>query len=116
MYRFEDRIVARSTHDEYGWVREPTTVEVRLRTFRVLRVTPKGRWIDVGCGNGYERFVKNDTHRKYACPTIEEARESFLARKQRQCSILATQLERAQRAIAVALGKKEVVFLDESES
>ena len=91
-YRFDDVTYAQMS-SEYGeWV-GPARLDVVLRTYKVVKVTPCGVWLDVG------RFVKTAARKRFACPTEDEARESFLARKKRQLSILYAQTERIERAI-----------------
>lgn len=60
---------------------------------RVIRNTAKGFWID---NYGEEKFVFENSRKKYACKTIKAAEESFIARKIRQIKILSTQLEIAK--------------------
>jgi acetolactate synthase regulatory subunit len=48
------------------------------------------------------RFVRFDARKRYACPTKREALVSFVARKNRQVSILSSQIERARKVRAVA--------------
>lgn len=97
-YRFEDVVYAPMLN-EYDERVGPGRVEVVLRKYRVMRVTPCGVWLDIG------GFVKNASRKRFACPTEDEARESFLARKTRQLSILQAQVNRVERAIGIANGK-----------
>jgi hypothetical protein len=60
---------------------------------RVIRHTPKGVWLDTWLGR--PRFVRYDTRKKYAHPTMEDAIVAFRRRKQRQVEILAAQHYRA---------------------
>jgi hypothetical protein len=60
---------------------------------RVLRHTPKGVWLDTWLGR--PRFVRHDTRKKYAHPTMEAAIDSFRRRKARQIAILAAQHDHA---------------------
>jgi hypothetical protein len=95
-YRYEDHGVACGS-EEYGF---SSRREVFLREFRVIKETPKGAWIEtMFCGA--KRFVRLDARKQYACPTVELARQSFVARKKRQIKILTTQLENAKHALAV---------------
>jgi hypothetical protein len=71
-------------------------VEVELRRFPVLSHTPKGAWLELGCD---KRFVLTNSRKRYACPTIEEAVESFKARKQAQIRILRSQLYTAEEGL-----------------
>ncbi len=93
-YRFEDVVYAPMLSEYDEWV-GPGRLVVVLRRYRVVKVTPCGVWLDIG------RFVKTAARKRFACPTEAEARESFLARKQRQLSILQAQASRVERAIAM---------------
>ena len=99
-YRYEDHLVSLGYDYEYdrSW---GSRVEIRLREFEVLRKTPKGVWIDLGCGvfSGGERFVLASARKRYACPTKEEARESFIARKKAQARIYEAGARRAKEAL-----------------
>lgn len=75
------------------------TVGIRVEAFDVIKHTPKGAWLDV---HGEKRFVKTDARKRFACPTIDEAKQSFIARKKRQISILSSQLTTAKRALELA--------------
>jgi hypothetical protein len=71
-------------------------VEVELRRFRVLSHTPKGAWLELHYG---KRLVLTGSRKRYACPTIEEAAESFKARKQAQIRVLRSQLHTAKEGL-----------------
>lgn len=97
-YRYEDRL----SGDDWG-----TYVNVNLRQFEVVRETPKGVWLRL-----YEysdmsplRFVLRESRKRYACPTKEQAMESFLARKRKQMRILKQKLQHVEEAIQIAEGK-----------
>lgn len=93
-YRFDDYGVSHGS-EEYGFY---STREVTLREFRVIKETPKGAWIETTfCGD--KRFVLRDARKQYACATVEQARQSFMARKNRQIKILTKQLRNAEEAL-----------------
>lgn len=69
---------------------------VYLREYDVLRHTPKGVWLDV---DGADRFVLKQAHKRFACPTIEEAKQSFIARKLRQVQIHEARVRHAKEAL-----------------
>ena len=98
-YRFVDYGVSVGS-EEYGF---SSRREVFLREFRVIKETPKGAWIEVSFA-GDKRFVRLDARKQYACPTVELARQSFIARKKRQIKILTTQLGNAKLALTYAEG------------
>lgn len=97
-YRYEDVRYAAPVN-EYD---EPVglgTLKVNLREFPVMRHTPKGVWLGGASNFGnYERFVCHEWTKKFACPTIEEAQVSFLARKSRQMRIYKARLRDAELA------------------
>ena len=112
-YRYEDVVYSLGV-DEFddpipgGWVR------VELREYRVLRRTPKGVRIEdwgiprvrrLSDGSEklvYGKFVLLDARKRFACPTKEEALDSFKARKKKQIRILKEQLKRAEDALSFA--------------
>lgn len=73
--------------------------KLRLTKYPVIKHTPKGVWLD---NYGTKRFVRREAIKRFACPTEEEALESFIARKARQVSILTSQLEQAKKAKKMA--------------
>ena len=83
--------------DEVGNECGPGAIEIVLSTYEVLRRTPKGAWLDLGFGG--RRFVRDSGKKRFACPTEEEAKESFRRRKGRQIAILTRQLESARLAL-----------------
>jgi hypothetical protein len=96
-YRFGDYGVS-CGDEEFGF---SSRREVTLLEFRVVKETPKGAWIETTfCGD--KRFVRLDARKQYACPTVELARQSFIARKKRQIKILTKQLENAKEALTYA--------------
>jgi len=71
-------------------------VHILVHTLRVLKTTPKGVWFD---DFGRRRFVLTGARKRFACPNLKEAVESFKARKQRQITILTSQLGHANDAL-----------------
>lgn len=71
-------------------------VQITTRELPIIRETACGAWVD---DYGKERFILNDTRKKHAARTPEEALESFKAKKQRQLSILAAQHDRIKRTL-----------------
>jgi hypothetical protein len=82
-------------HREESWL--PLKVTIFLVHYEIKRVTPKGCWIEDY--HGHERFVLDSARKKWAYPTEELARESFIARKEWQIHHLNRQLEHAQAAL-----------------
>ncbi len=98
-YRFEDKRYA-GPLDEYDQP-TPSTLTVHLRKYKVLKITPKGAWVHLGPFSG-KRFVRRDVTRRFACPTVEEALESFKARKAKQARIYRKRADDADRASRLA--------------
>lgn len=76
---------------------------VQCTVFRVLKHTPRGCWIR----DPYDykrRFILNDARKRFAYPTEELAKESFLARKECQLGILESQIKNIKHAV-VALNE-----------
>ena len=91
-----DSVRYASSLDEFECPVGDGHLEVKLRKFPVLKHTPKGVWINGWRGR---RFVLRDARKRYACPTLEEATESFIARKKRQAGIYRARLRDAEEAI-----------------
>lgn len=85
--------------DRYG-VTDP---QLEMWWWEIERRTPKGAWV-VG------RFVLLTATKRWACPTEEEALESFIARKRKQIRILSTHLSRAQADLALAYPRPALLF------
>jgi hypothetical protein len=99
-YRFEEYVSASydSENDTVGF----STVHIQLFSYPVTKYTPKGAILAVG----YPRFVRRDARKRFACPTIEEAKESFLARKRRQAGIHEARARIARKAIDIMKADK----------
>src|SRR5689334_1803181 len=80
----------------YDSIQTTDGISVWLQKYQVTKQTPKGVWIDI---YGTERFILKNARKHYACETIELAKESFIARKNRQIRILKHQLRNAQLAL-----------------
>ena len=115
-YRYE--IVRYSNGvDEYGDSLPGYSVAVEVRDFMGLRHTPKGVWIKTWAVNGRnERFVLKDARKRYACPTKEEALDSFIARQRRRISILETQAKDSKTGMRIAEGLAARLFEQTSPS
>lgn len=94
-YRFEDRRY--SIADDYG-DHAYSRLEVELHKYWVHHHTPKGVWLGLFRGSKH-RFVLKGATRRFACPTIELAKESFIARKRKQAAIYHARANQAERAI-----------------
>jgi len=74
-----------------------------LEAFKVVRETPKGKWVESPYSNKH-RFIKNEGRKRFAHETKEAALESFKRRKICQIRILKTQLRTAEEAFLIAGG------------
>lgn len=97
-YRFEDRLVSAGV-DEFDNPLGPAQLHVVAKELRVISYTPKGVWLQVYSG---KRFVLRDARKRYACPTPDEAFESYKGRKERQFEIYQRKADNAVRAIRQA--------------
>ena len=97
-FRYDDVRYA-APLDEYD---EPTgrgTLEVVRRKLCVVKVTPKGVWLGYSMHGASARFVLNSATKRYACPSQEDAKNSFRARKKRQAAIYKNRLQDAETAL-----------------
>lgn len=103
LYRFEDVVCAPPLYDDnYSG---SSRVELVMLKLPILKHTPCGVWIGE---YGNKKFVNLRAKKCFACPTVEEAMESFLKRKERQRGLILTQLERVKTAIDLIRKKIEV--------
>ena len=108
-YRYEDIRYA-APLDEYDQAVGRGRLVIELRKFEVNKITPKGVWLAYKFGAltcGDRRFVLLDAHKRFACPTIKEAKESFLARKRKQSRIYKSRMLDAEEAIHMIEAPKE---------
>jgi len=72
--------------------------------YRVIKRTPKGAWIAPTWDNEgrHKRFVLDSSGKKFAYPTREAARASFIIRKKREIQHTRRQHDRAVRYLALA--------------
>ena len=102
-FRYDDVSYAPPV-DEYGDCYGPSTLKVELTEFVVVKVTPKGVKLAHKMGDfalGEDRFVAHHWRKRFAAPTKEAARESFVARKDRQARIYEARAATARKAIAM---------------
>lgn len=98
-YRFEDVHYSLGV-DQWDDPLPGYTLRVVLRTYKIIKHTPKGIRIDIYGGT---KFINLDSRKKWACLTKEEALESYIFRKKRQARILSAQLESTQKALEITL-------------
>ena len=106
-YRIEDYLESAGV-DEFDNPLGPPRVRVVIRKFEVKKVTAKGVWLDRGLMGS--RFVKSGTIKRYSCPTLAEALESFKARKRKQISILSRKISNAEEALQLAMLEVEATI------
>lgn len=104
-YRYEDHVYSGVSHDpgggEHYYLIGPN---IELRTFDVVKITPKGFWI-IPVGEwmgGSRKWVRTSSRKKYAHLSMEDALSGFLHRKRKQIRILEKQIERAKLAYGKA--------------
>ena len=98
LYRFEDK--------EYGYLDDEgysasqiTRIVVYLNRYRVIKKTPKGRWIQLYDFSDTKKFVLDGKGKRFAYPTIELAKESFNMRKTKQIQRCERTIRRAKIAL-----------------
>ena len=77
-----------------------STVRLEVRKYKVIKHTPKGVWIEENWV--HKRFILNDSRKKWAYATKEEAARSFFRRKKSQVKLLSRQLQQAELALVGA--------------
>ena len=107
-YRVEDYQTAAPV-DEFERVCGPSETHLRLRRFEVIKTTPCGVWLATFDG---PRFTRRDARKRFACPTLAEAIESFQARKKRQAAILMARAAAATKTLD--LSKRADYFIDKA--
>lgn len=87
--------------DEFGDTIPGTrSMEILGEWFTVLKTTPKGVWLlPYGSSLYVKRFVLREVRKRYACPTLQEALESFIARKKRQKGVYKARMDAADLAL-----------------
>ena len=73
-------------------------ITIYTTSYPVISKTPCGVWIDTTyyMGSYSKRFINNSWRKRWACPTVEEALQSFIARKECQIRKLKYQLQSAE--------------------
>lgn len=78
---------------------------VMLEKHRVIKRTPCGVWLHRPYTKDEKKFVRlqdfsgDQTHKRWACPTVEDAKVSFLKRKSRQLRLLRAQIACVEEAV-----------------
>jgi hypothetical protein len=98
-YRFDDQDYSvaddwsEHSHTQYG---------VQVIEFHVVKHTPKGVWLIRSNGWGHKRFVLHTAKKRFACATKELAKESYIARKNKQIRIYQYRIQEAEHHIRIA--------------
>jgi len=99
-YRYDDYL------EHYDYYHLIPVVKIILKKFKVIKKTDCGAWVQKYEENQLfpdfcsdKRFVLLRARKKFAYPTIEEAKESFIKRKTSQIRIVKKQLQRAEIAL-----------------
>ncbi len=96
LYRLDTYNESQGYYDWGGdFVSTGHTVKLSLHRYRVIRDTPKGKWIS--CSPPI--WVSNTAVKRYAHPTVEEAKTAFIFRKNRYIEILTARLSDAERGL-----------------
>ena len=75
--------------------------QIELQSFAIKKVTPCGIRIWVQADSGWTtRFVNLEVNKKFALPTIPEAIDSYVARKERQARIYEAKASTARKMMA----------------
>ena len=99
----DDKELYRITED---WDENGQCCSEYIYIYKVIKETKCGVWISLNRYADIKRFVNLSSVKKYAYPTLKEAREGYLHRKQAHVRILTSRLEQAEKALEMA---KELV-------
>mgnify|MGYP006961681578 CR=1 FL=1 len=93
-------VIIDAEREEYG-----SRVDIEAVYYEILKETPCGIWIqcpvtdEFGLTGSGKKFINLKLRKKYACLTIPDALDSFLARKRRQRSIYQARVNTAHDLI-----------------
>lgn len=74
------------------------STRLNMVSYDVIKETPKGYWIDIWP----KKWVSKNGKKRFAYPTQEEAKISFIKRRERQVTILSNQLKNAKLELEMA--------------
>lgn len=109
-YRIVDQ--AYSIADEYG-DHHHTSYQARVERYKVVGLTKQGVWIQrISFGTLQEGRILQLRcwNKQHACPTIEEAKKSYAARKDRQIAIYKARARAAEKHRDYGLALKDKAF------
>lgn len=78
-------------------------MRISIERFDITKRTKCGVWID---NHGAKKFINQNARKQWACKTKEEAKESFILRKESQIKILSGQLYNAKLALKILTDDK----------
>lgn len=107
LYRFTDAPRASLNPYKYEWGNDDEydiVLYVRVYMFPVRTKTATGWTIHATNGNGW-RFISATSVKRYALPTVVEARDDYIKRKGRQISLYRARIARAEEYIDIVRNK-----------
>lgn len=107
LYRFADAPRASLNPYKYEWGNDDEydiVLYVRVYMFPVRTKTATGWTIHATNGNGW-RFISANTFKRYALPTVMEARADYIKRKERQISLYRARIARTKEYINIVRNK-----------
>jgi hypothetical protein len=105
-YRFEEVRYA-APLDEFGYPTGSGRTVLYLRKLKVVRETPKGvQLAGLNYSAEHPRFVRRDSRKRFACPTVDEAVQSYRARKEKQINIYKVRISSARHALRLISERK----------
>lgn len=97
-YRYDDFLESSGGYDQSGeWEPGPSSIRVAVRQYEIVKKTPKGAWILNDMGE--RQLILDHWYCKFANPTLEGARQDFLARKRKLIAIAKRRIRDARIAV-----------------
>lgn len=97
LYRYYDYITGNGV-DQFENTIPGTNVNIGLHKYKVIKLTPKGCWIEYYNNSG-KKFVRANCIKQFAHRDKMNAKLSFMARKRKQIKILYDKLRNAEMAL-----------------
>lgn len=86
---------------------EDGNIKLTAYHYPIVKRTRCGVWIELWRG-GKRKFVNLERIKKWASPTMEEARDAFYRRKSRQMTILSRQFDLCERVLEAFTAKATI--------
>jgi len=105
-YRYE--AVTYAVLDMDGEYVSPTirSPKIELRTYELIKETPKGYWIGSRGWKGgnwwFEKWIPKESRKRFAYPTKEEALRNYIKRTEKRIKILKSQLQECEYGVRTA--------------